>query len=399
MIHLTFYSPCSWTLSSTSTANQLIRPGTSAYPMRQFRLSHRYWIGHSPRRKAHVQLQTPQVNAIILSDEHPPTQIFTSDTGAQGEVLQLGFTYAQPIDEYSSAFFHTHIVVLPGNPGVIEYYRPFVRMLWQRLPPHLKLRCHIHALGLPGHDLRQLNGGQQFDISDHTNYCISYLRSKVLTPSLKESRILFIGHSYGSFLALNIVERLNVNESYDSSLVMLMPALWRMGYCCGVLIRFILRDWLGLCSWILWLLTAVVPPIIREAILRVIIRDEEARSVSRTMVDGRRRYLYANMGSLGRDEKIQITDPRRLPSIATLTGRSLLVYVNEDKWCPPTGRRAIVDAFKGFVDVVTPGDTVEHAFVLSQCQIARVVDVIVPWITERVCDAGESESEHHLQWL
>lgn len=352
--------------------------------MRQIRLSHRYWIGQSPRQTSNFKLQAPQTNTLILPDDYPPTQIFTSDIGTQGEVLQLESTTTQPTEQCSSTPSHTHIIVLPGNPGVIEYYRRFVRMLWQRLPPHLKCSCHIHALGLPGHDLRELNGGRQFGISDHIDYCISYLRSKTVSPSLAKSKLLFVGHSYGSFLALNVTERLNLKESYDSLLVMLMPALWKMGYCCGPLIRFILSDWLGLFSWILWFFTATVPPLIRDATLRAVIDDKEARGISRILIDGRRRYLYANIGALGRDEKIQITDPRRLSSIASLTGRSLLVYVNEDKWCPPPGRQAIVDVFKGFVDVANPGDTVEHAFVLSHQQIARVVDIILPWVLERL---------------
>lgn len=360
--------------------------------MHPVRLSKRYWIGQSPWRRKCAKSLTHAVNAHILPEQYPPTQIFTSDSGIQGEVLRLECCAVPSVEQCQrAASCHVHIIVLPGNPGVIEFYRPFVRMLWQQLRYDIRSRFHIHALGLPGHDLRELNGKRQFGIPDHVEYCTSYLRSKALVPSMTKSRLVFIGHSYGSFLALRITENLASDKQSDLSLIMLMPALWRMAYCCGAFIRFILTDWFGLISWTLWLVTAVIPPIIREAFLSVSVRDEEIKSVSRSMIDGTRRYLYGNIGRLGRDEKVQITDPRRLSSVDYLTGRSLMVYVNEDKWCPPTGRRAIVDAFNGFVDVVTPGGNVEHAFVMSQGQSVRVVGVIVPWILERFCVESKND--------
>lgn len=367
------------------TPSNYIKQRLFGASLKQMRLSERYLIGHSPQRLRSARPHTPSVNALLVPDNFPPTEIFSSETGIQGEVLRVEPCGTQKLtfSEHTPGL-HTHIVLLPGNPGVIEYYRPLVQMLWQRLPHNLRSHCHIHALGLPGHDLRELNGQRQFGISDHISYCLSYLRSSILEPSMTTSSIIFMGHSYGSYLALRITEQLTDAEFADSSLLMLMPALWKMGYCAGFVIRLILSDKFGLFSLLFWFISAILPPLISEAVIRALSQDKQIRRVSRALIDGSRRYLYANIGSLGRDEMLNIVDPRKMPLLKLFAGRTLLVYVDGDRWCPPLGKHAIVDAFDGFLDTTTPGSTVEHAFVMSLAQNARVVDVILPWLIQKM---------------
>lgn len=283
----------------------------------------------------------------------------------------------------------THFVFLPGNPGVIEYYRLFMQAFWFRLQCTQQQQCCFHALGLPGHDLRQLNGDREFVISDHVAFCLSYFRSEKMSPSLSESALIFIGHSYGSFLALKIIDGMTSTESANVRLVMLMPCLWKMGHCAGIWIRLILSDLMRIFSWLAWLLTVLTPPIVRDSLVSIAISDSHAGTVSKKLGDGQRRAVYANITSLGRDEMRLIRYPHDLRGIKRLLKPSLLVYVDNDKWCPSFARKAIIDAFgEHAIDSLKANNGVTHAFVLDKQESQAIVDLILPWFCDQVFYQG-----------
>lgn len=315
---------------------------------------------------------------------HPPTEVFTSDTGVRGEVLRLGhrsFPVTPPLSDTRS---HTHVILLPGNPGVIEYYRPLLRSVFHRLPQDVKDRSTLHALGLPGHDVRVLNGTRQFVIADHVRYCTSYLHSEELSPNLLNSNIIFVGHSYGSFLAMKLLESLGSDIAKRTSFIMLMPALHQMGQCAGALARLLLADTWYTTTWTAWGLSAFAPPVLKDAAVQVLGHDASVVDVTKALLDGTRRGLYLNICSLARDEVNNILEPSELKHAKTIAKRSLFLYADNDQWCTSLGRERIQDAFGDELQTQWAGEGVKHAFVLSKVETEKLARDIAPWISEKV---------------
>lgn len=302
-------------------------------------------------------------------------------------MLRLGNRQFPASPSLGDTSCHTHVVLLPGNPGLIEYYRPLLRSVFHRLPQDVKDKCTFHALGVPGHDVRGLNGTSEFIISDHVQYCRSYLHSDELSPSLSSSNLIFIGHSYGSYLAMRLLEALGKNVADKSSLVMLMPALHQMGRCAGTIARLVVADtWTTTtwAAWAAWAVTAFTPPVLRDTVVNALGHDANVADVTKALLDGTRRGLYLNICSLARDEVKNILEPTELAFVRTIARRSLLLYADNDQWCTSLGQQRIQEAFGSELQTEWAGNGVQHAFVLSQVETEKVARNVAPWISERV---------------
>ncbi|PXF46626.1 Lipid droplet-associated hydrolase [Gracilariopsis chorda] len=319
-----------------------------------------------PRRVIHKP-RTALRAATLSVQRAPQCDIFTSPTSVRAEVLR--------IVPSKKATPHTHIVLAPGNPGVIEYYRPLLHKLHTRLPHDVRNHVSLHALGLPGHDVRQLNGDTEFVIQDHVAYYIHYLREMT---DMRDN-FIFVGHSYGAFLSLRVLDSLGDKIARNANLVMLMPCIWQMAYCAGPFLRLLIQDNWALTSWGAWLATAFLPPMFREALLQRARHSHSVQDVTRAVVDGRRRALYANVTSLARDEMKRIThvQAHRLPQ------HSLTLCVDNDRWCPEDARSHIRQHFERRLEIQHL-QKVSHAFVLSDSETDRLVRAIAPWIAERI---------------
>lgn len=315
--------------------------------------------------------------ACVTPPDRPPTEVFTSSTGVRGEMLRLGVLAATPTLKTR----HMHVVFLPGNPCLIEYYRPLLRRLYQRLPHDAQQAVTVHGLGLPGHDLRELNGMREFIIQDHLEYCVEYLKSELVVPGVERSEVVVVGHSYGCFLGLKVIKMLKLEGR--AGYVMLMPALYRMAECAGSVMRLMLQDSFRMTTWGAWTLTALTPPLIRDAVIRALKHESGVEPVSKKLVDGRRRGLYLNICSLARDEMAKILDPAS-EKVSELGRNSLLVYADGDRWCPPEGRERIQKALGDGLQVEFAGEDVNHAFVLSGDETEKLVRIVAPWLSELV---------------
>lgn len=331
-----------------------------------------------------------QAQARLVLSDYPPTEVFTSTEGVRGEVLRLGKVSNNcrpqsdlPSDE-DEAPRHTHVLFLPGNPGVIEYYRPLLRMIYERFPQDVRERVTVHGIGLPGHDLRELNGVNTYVIADHITFCRSYLQSDEMRPALDRSQLVIIGHSYGSYLAVRLIDEMGPGTVRRSSTVLLMPALHYMGQCVGAISRFLLQDRAWTTTSVAWGLTALLPPIVRDTLINLQGHCSGVADISKAIIDGRRRGLYLNICSLARDEILSILEPSTLKAAKAVGSRSLLVHADEDRWCPPAAIDSIRDAFGHKLQTEWAGDGVRHAFVLSTEQTEKVVRILSPWISEKV---------------
>ncbi|KAI9722087.1 MAG: hypothetical protein M1828_004901 [Chrysothrix sp. TS-e1954] len=115
----------------------------------------------------------------------------------------------------------THIILIPGNPGLAEYYRPFLRHLNSLLnltSPRLRKRAKTHrytftALTLAGFETESSGHGgwrgkRLFDLAEQTVHVKRFVDDFVSTigPAPEgdgaRPRIVLVGHSIGAYLLL-----------------------------------------------------------------------------------------------------------------------------------------------------------------------------------------------------
>lgn len=324
--------------------------------------------------------------ACLIPETNPPTEVFISDTGVQSQVTRY-----PPSGSHTDATA-THVILVPGNPGIVTYYQPFMRSLWQRLSRRDTSNFHLHAIGIPGHDFKSLNAHSRYGISDHVDFYLSYIQHVVCAGGKQQQQqqeenkpnIVLLGHSYGSFLALKIIEKLPSSVYRYVTPVMLMPCMWEMGKCAGVVLRMVLYDWFPIVMWFLALILSCIPPVVRDLCIRQCHHRKEVFTVTQGLTGGLARMdMYSNMAYLARQEMREIRSPGQLKGIAKVTS-ALAVYVDHDKWCPPEAEAAIEQAFgRSKLDVRNLGDSVDHAFVLKTGETDQVVEVVADWVEQQ----------------
>lgn len=345
----------------------------------------------------------------------PTVSTYTSPKGVKGEVLSI--TSVQPrlskrkrpashvrtktivragdhIAASSSDYTHkhTHVLLLPGNPGVIDFYRSLMSNIWQRLPEHVVQNMTMTGLGLPGHDFDKLNGVQKYGIADHVQYVIAYLAD--LQPFIAESNVVLMGHSYGSYLSLRVLKEFP-NLSRRAHFVMLMPAIYRLRKCAGSLMTILMTTAArSLTSKAAGLVTALIarsPFQLRSSVLGMSGHDENACQVLHSWIENGRHELYGNITELLRNEVRDIREPGDHQIARSIAPRSYLYCTENDRWCPPEALDAIKKAFGENLTIKMEATTnVEHAFVLKMEQTEAVGQVVASWISQMLKPANIS---------
>ncbi|XP_052762494.1 lipid droplet-associated hydrolase-like isoform X1 [Mya arenaria] len=119
----------------------------------------------------------------------------------------------------------TVILVIPGNPGVIEYYDCFMEELYRRLEGRVPVWGVSHA----GH-VQPPDGNQQ--LYDKLSYEVCTLEGQIRhkVTFIKENipanvKLIFIGHSIGCYIILKILDQL---DHKIKRCFMLFPTIERM---------------------------------------------------------------------------------------------------------------------------------------------------------------------------
>ncbi|ELR13563.1 uncharacterized protein ACA1_358610 [Acanthamoeba castellanii str. Neff] len=86
------------------------------------------------------------------------------------------------------------LVVVPGNPGAIEFYVEFITELFHLLEQRYSI--------VGGHAPQQLNGDAIYTLQDQIRHKIDYLDSFG-----GKSRFVLMGHSVGAYISLQVTKR------------------------------------------------------------------------------------------------------------------------------------------------------------------------------------------------
>ncbi|KAK1870225.1 hypothetical protein I4F81_012688 [Pyropia yezoensis] len=286
-----------------------------------------------------------------------------------------------------------HVVFLPGNPGVIGFYTPFLRRLAAGLaaaPWLVGGGVEVHGLGLLGHDGEGggggggLNEGRVFGVADQALGVVDYLCTHVLAAaragdgdgsaaSLPPSpaagaapppQIILMGHSFGAFLALTALRHAPRGLLSRAHAHLLMPAVHEVGASAPPLA-------LPLASPLLRPLIAAAASGVAAALpsrlaaqFTATYNPDAAAVVEGIRLGGGARSLASNVLGLVWDEAAVIRDVRGDGVTAALAagGRLRVLAVAGDRWCGE-GAVARLRAAWGVPVTTVPG--VKHAFVVA----------------------------------
>lgn len=106
------------------------------------------------------------------------------------------------------------VYFIPGNPGLIEYYRFFLTLLLDSLrSKYPDYSIHVTGNSLSGFEVR--HGAPQsadgpLDLEQQIQYVDRMLTEKV--DPTKTTRVVLVGHSVGSYIMLEILRRQNERQ-------------------------------------------------------------------------------------------------------------------------------------------------------------------------------------------
>jgi hypothetical protein len=144
-----------------------------------------------------------------------------------------------------------------GNPGLIDYYLPFLAHLYSLLPPTHAILCTSH-IGHEGHIKAPTHPAELHTLLETKIELVTATRASLDAWSLtqEKTKLVLIGHSLGGWLACEIMKRLNREEEVVFAGHLLFPSLgwmaksWngRVMWVCIPLHSFEVRLTASLCS-------------------------------------------------------------------------------------------------------------------------------------------------------
>jgi len=147
--------------------------------------------------------------------------------GFQTEVLSThAFRTRTPTTTTNHLFEEAHeqvIVIIPGNPGVVEFYETFVLHLSEKLSSSACAQIPILVVGHVGHSRTDLNEGRLFTLREQIEHKERFL----LDHFPNNTTFYLLGHSVGSYISLNVFIREieSENRKRIRQLVHLFPTI------------------------------------------------------------------------------------------------------------------------------------------------------------------------------
>lgn len=92
-----------------------------------------------------------------------------------------------------------NVLFIPGNPGIISFYKEFAEELYEQLGGS----ASITAIGHISHSKEDLAFGRLFSLQEQINHKVDFIKEL----RKKHLPIILVGHSIGSYICLDILKR------------------------------------------------------------------------------------------------------------------------------------------------------------------------------------------------
>ena len=233
---------------------------------------------------------------------------------------------------------NTQIVIIPGNPGIVEFYEYFSEKLCNLT--HLPVLCLSHTNHLFDKE-RKIKPRSFPRLKDQINDKITMLKRLVFHK--KDTDVIFIGHSIGCYIIMHIIALLDpemrdrVKKAY-----LLFPTIERMKSSPnGKWLTFFVKNFKWLLYFLIFL-SAKVPNWLRKQVLYWFymrkFRNNEHLALCSNFLESvmpfsSSYYSFRNCLDMGYDEMLEVDKLDR--NLLKLGGKTLVFYYGvKDAWCP-----------------------------------------------------------------
>ncbi|KAI9203540.1 uncharacterized protein BJ171DRAFT_509909 [Polychytrium aggregatum] len=278
----------------------------------------------------------------------------------------------------------THLILLiPGNPGSPQFYKPFLDSLQSLLlqqsdhSRRYELCCIAHG----GHSLwtHRIHRGARpihpMTLEDQVQQKLEFVRHRIQgNPGMK---IILIGHSIGAYFCLKVLgdlaARMERPDDIVERVIMLQPAVENIGQTpAGVRLRPILKRY-GLAAKITGAV-ALLPAWIKERLVRSYLDQAhdpatalELQKAVLSLID----YKVAlSCFKMGFHEVTEVHRFKGAKPLRRFEGKMLFMYAANDHWVPDEAVESLQNLFPKASHLIDP--LFRHAFMMDPDGSARM---------------------------
>ncbi|XP_031484608.1 uncharacterized protein LOC116253756 isoform X3 [Nymphaea colorata] len=103
------------------------------------------------------------------------------------------------------------VLVIPGNPGVVSFYRDFVEAIYEMLDEN----ASVIAVGHIGHTQKNWERGRLFTLQDQIKHKIDFVNQELQST---RTPIVLVGHSIGAYISLQIFKQISSQVQFTIGL-------------------------------------------------------------------------------------------------------------------------------------------------------------------------------------
>ncbi|XP_034288079.1 lipid droplet-associated hydrolase isoform X1 [Pantherophis guttatus] len=267
-------------------------------------------------------------------------------------------------------------LIIPGNPGLPGFYRTFIEALYFNLNQQYPVWIVSHGghCKIP-HEIKRKeemvsnDTDDVFGLQGQVEHKLKFLRKYV--P--KDVKLILIGHSIGSYIALKIMKQSPELEILRS--ILLFPTIERMAQSPHGKLLTPLFCHLRYILYIPIYLFTLLPERVKSFLVPFALNDETAVT---TVVDMLNMDCIANIIYLASQEMRNVLE-RDNSTIKQHLNKLIFYYGSTDSWCPLQYCEEMKMAFPdGDIRICEKG--ISHSFVLDSSK--EMAEMITGWIQD-----------------
>lgn len=259
------------------------------------------------------------------------------------------------------------IIVIPGNPGLGGFYIPFVHQLYNLFNEEI----FILVISQAGHSPPSKH---QFTLKEQIQHKIDTIE-EIIWKKNRQCRLIFIGHSIGSYMVLNFLD--HFQGDFDRSFL-LFPTIERMSESeAGIQFQRSFPLLISLLPFLSWIIRWIIPlQILRHWIISFYFRQtppEDRSALIQTVSNDLLNYFsMKNILNMAKEE-MSVVKQRQDQIIERHLNKLVFYYGTNDHWVP----QGISDQMRKIYphgDITQCTNEYLHAFVLRHSkELARFV--------------------------
>ncbi|KAL3890213.1 hypothetical protein ACJMK2_002505 [Sinanodonta woodiana] len=316
----------------------------------------------------------------------PAVKVDSSDTSSKTEMAESEFIVingiATQVLKYGAISKKAEkkflFLIIPGNPGVAEYYEHFMQVLYENSGK----RVPVWAIAHTGHVSipKEHSTTSQMDVHHLNKVCslegqvqnkVSFIRQYI--P--KDVSLILIGHSIGCYMIIKMLEE--VDQSHVHRCFLLFPTIERMKTSPnGIVATPILK-------YLRWLVTSFVyctsylSPASKYKLLAWYFKDKNVNpcilNASMHLFDP----LCAGNAMYMAHQEMQTVDKLDVDLIQKHLSKLSFYYGQSDRWCPKEYCHGMRKSFfHGDIRLCEKGFS--HAFVIDASR--EMADTVWEWL-------------------